>query len=310
MEVYARGDDCREKKSFKWIFRGNVVVPTGNPFSHDATNQQQPGDCEPHCCQWLGPNLKLLVEHILTVDDAGIIRHLEPAAVFLAQRQLDSMEAATNIAEHVIVLQPREFLIPGMIDLHIHAPQYAYTGTATDRPLMGADGWLETYTFPAERRLGDDLGLAVKVYDGVVRTTLRNGTTTAVYFATLDVEPCKLLVDCAINRGQRALVGKVCMDRNSPDDYCQSLEQNIRETEVLIEYIYSKAGKRKARVGDLKEMRLPLILPLVTPRFIPTCTPALLSALGEIAFRHDCHITSHISESVDEVALVDTWMRW
>jgi guanine deaminase len=47
---------------------------------------------------------------------------------------------------------------------------------------------------------------------------------------------------------------------------------------------------------------LPRILPLVAPRFIPTCSPALLKALGDIAKVHDCHITSHLSESHDEVA--------
>ena len=64
------------------------------------------------------------------------------------------------------------FLIPGLIDLHIHAPQFAYTGTATDRPLMGADGWLETYTFPAEAGLLQDPQLCQQVYNGVVQTTL------------------------------------------------------------------------------------------------------------------------------------------
>ena len=54
---------------------------------------------------------------------------------------------------------------------------------------MGPDGWLETYTFPAERRLGEDLHHAKSVYDAVVRAALKNGTTTAVYFATLDAEP-------------------------------------------------------------------------------------------------------------------------
>lgn len=37
-------------------------------------------------------------------------------------------------------LSESQFLLPGLVDTHIHAPQYAFTGTATDIPLME---WLE-----------------------------------------------------------------------------------------------------------------------------------------------------------------------
>jgi guanine deaminase len=33
-------------------------------------------------------------------------------------------------------VQPTQFLLPGFIDTHLHAPQYSYAGTATDTPLM------------------------------------------------------------------------------------------------------------------------------------------------------------------------------
>lgn len=158
---------------------------------------------------------------------------------------------------------------------------------------MGPDGWLETYTFPAEQSLGDDLDKAQHVYESVVRTTLNAGTTTAVYFATLHLDPCKVLVDICLKQGQRALVGKVCMDRNSPDNYIQSLEQNVEETVALVEYIYTRAGKETSR--------LPLVMPIVTPRFIPTCTPKLMQQLGTVAQKYNCHVQSHVSESEDEV---------
>ncbi|KAL7565555.1 hypothetical protein ACA910_003828 [Epithemia clementina (nom. ined.)] len=199
-----------------------------------------------------------------------------------------------------------ELLCPGMVDLHIHAPQYAFTGTATDRPLMGPKGWLETYTFPAEASLRDNPERCQAVYRGVVERTLRCGTTTAVYFATLHLDPCQTLVNIVKDVGQRALIGKVCMDRNSPEFYIQSLEQNLEETEVLIQYIHKTMGRRSERAviksGQSSPTELlPLVLPLVTPRFIPTCTPALMTGLGKLAAKYDCHITSHISESVDEV---------
>jgi guanine deaminase len=134
------------------------------------------------------------------------------------------------------------------------------------------------------------------VYKGVVNTTLQAGTTTAVYFATLHLEPCKVLVNVALELGQRALVGKVCMDRNSPDDYIQTKDQNVEETIALIRYIRAKAKSEKDTSPNL-----PLVMPIVTPRFIPTCTPELMIALGKVASTYNCHIQSHISESIDEV---------
>jgi guanine deaminase len=285
--------------NLKWIIRGNIVVPTGNPFRKSVQDEYKTTETmvetnEPHV-MWLGPGLKLLRDHVLTVENSGLIRHLLPYASFMSKFHVKDIDW-TNHSRFITLHPDYDFVCPGMIDLHIHAPQYAYTGTATDKPLMGNDGWLETYTFPAERRLKDDLPYAEKVYSKVVQSTLRQGTTTALYFATLDVEPCKVLVDCALQYGQRAIIGKVCMDRNSPTDYCQTLEQNIEETEELIQYIYKSQSK-----GCTTLFEMPLVLPVVIPRFIPTCTPALLTALGKIARKYACHITSHMSESIDEV---------
>jgi len=52
----------------------------------------------------------------------------------------------------IVRLKKGQILVPGFIDTHVHAPQYSFTGTATDKPLME---WLQEYTFPAERRLKD-----------------------------------------------------------------------------------------------------------------------------------------------------------
>jgi guanine deaminase len=117
-------------------------------------------------------------------------------------------------------------------------------GTATDRPLMGPEGRLFSYTFPAERSFRN-LDRARQVYRSVVRRTLDFGTTTSVYFATLDLEPTKILVDVALELGQRVLVGKVCMDRHSPDDYCDGLDENLADTMKLIEYIRSHPSQQQ-----------------------------------------------------------------
>jgi Amidohydrolase family len=350
-QCYNQGGGYESPRSFQWIFRGNIVVPTSNPFvfgasscatttdSNDEAIADTPtvtmkntpmasaddDDDDTSSVVWLGPGLKLLLDHVVAVDEIGIIRHVSPTQSFCSSYKESTPSCSISeflttlvpTVQHVVELSSYEFLCPGLIDLHIHAPQYAFTGTATDRPLLGPHGWLETFTFPAERRLATDAALAEHVYQSVVQTTLRHGTTTAVYFATLDLEPCQVLVNAAMQHDQRALIGKVCMDRHAPDTYFQTTEQNITETEALIHYIHDRAGQRPQRSQRSRQVpsatdgettttktRLPLILPLVTPRFIPTCTPQLLSALGGMAARYDCHVTSHISESRDEVAFV------
>ena len=42
-----------------------------------------------------------------------------------------------------------KLILPGFVDAHCHAPQYMFTGTGMDLPLLQ---WLEKYTFPCESR--------------------------------------------------------------------------------------------------------------------------------------------------------------
>ncbi|XP_041793728.1 guanine deaminase [Chelmon rostratus] len=177
--------------------------------------------------------------------------------------------------------------MPGMVDTHIHASQYSYAGTALDMPLLQ---WLSTYTFPVEACF-KDLEFAHRVYTQVVKRTLRNGTTTACYFATIHTDASLLLGKIANGFGQRALVGKVCMDRNnSARDYSETNQESQEETCRFIAELLSK--------------KYPLVKPVVTPRFAPTCTGALLGQLGAIAKNNNLHIQSHISENIEEMKLV------
>lgn len=106
-------------------------------------------------------------------------------------------------------------MLPGFVDCHIHAPQMPNIGLGMGRPLLE---WLQDYTFPLESQYSDEV-FAEKVYKKVVRNCLNVGTTTACYFATIHRRASEVLVDQAIEQGQRAFVGKVSMDQNSPDFY-------------------------------------------------------------------------------------------
>ncbi|XP_061673522.1 guanine deaminase [Syngnathoides biaculeatus] len=190
-------------------------------------------------------------------------------------------------ASAVTHLEKHEFFMPGMVDTHIHAPQYSYAGTALDLPLLE---WLNKYTFPVESRFKDK-NFAQKVYTQVVRRTLRNGTTTACYFATIHTDSSLLLGHIADNLGQRALVGKVCMDRNnSVKHYKETIQESLEETRRFI--------------AELLGKKYSLVKPVVTPRFVLSCSGALLGQLGQLAKNNNLHIQSHISENVEEVKIV------
>ena len=317
----------QQLSSFKWIIQGNLVVPTGNPFDEPREEQEddprtssedrerdghESSSSSPDSSSYiinLGPKLEIRVNYVIGIDYNGIIVIIEPASVFWDnyrenQQQHDGYIDLSSPSNQ----QQTSFVCPGLIDLHIHAPQYAFCGTGTDRPLMGDDGWLETYTFPVESRLKDDCCRTKQVYDAVVKRTLSFGTTTAMYFATIDVGPTKTLVDTTIQYGQRAIIGKVAMDRNSPLTYCQSTEQNLEGTREIISYIQNHPSPKQRRQQRTRDgsKALPLVLPMVVPRFIPTCTPELLEGLGKMVSQVQrqgqlCYVTSHVSESIDEV---------
>lgn len=179
-----------------------------------------------------------------------------------------------------------KLIMPGLIDCHIHAPQYVFAGCGFDLPLLE---WLNTYTFPAESKF-KEVDYAKRIYKAVVDRTLSSGTTTACYFATIHTPASHFLAEECKKRGQRAFIGKVSMDRNSPDFYIETTEDAI--------------SKAKEFVDSFKDPES-IVQPIVTPRFVPTCTPALMKGLHEIIEKHPhCLIQSHVSENLGEIAWV------
>ncbi|MEM9605670.1 MAG: guanine deaminase [Pseudomonadota bacterium] len=206
---------------------------------------------------------------VLRTDDAAYAPRLDDAK-------------RTN---RLVRLPNHTVLLPGLVDLHIHAPQWPQLGKALDVPL---EVWLQQYTFPLEARYRD-LAFAERVYDDMVGSLLAEGTTTAVYFATIHDAASRALADICLARGQRAFVGKVVMDNpdQCPDDYRDaSTEQALAESAAFIEYVRTLPGNSHATVQ-----------PIVTPRFIPSCTDTALKGLGDLAATTACHIQTHCSES-------------
>ncbi|XP_024201479.1 guanine deaminase isoform X4 [Pan troglodytes] len=230
---------------------------------------------------WTCP-MEVLRDHLLGVSDSGKIVFLEEAS----QQEKLAKEWCFKPCE-IRELSHHEFFMPGLVDTHIHASQYSFAGSSIDLSLLE---WLTKYTFPAEHRF-QNIDFAEEVYTRVVRRTLKNGTTTACYFATIHTDSSLLLADITDKFGQRAFVGKVCMDLNDTfPEYKETTEESIKETERFVSEMLQKNYSR--------------VKPIVTPRFSLSCSETLMGELGNIAKTRDLHIQSHVSENRDEVEAV------
>ena len=224
--------------------------------------------------------IEYLPAALIVVNPDGTIASLHPQG----SADHDRLAARHRAAGTLVTVPPGQFLLPGFIDLHVHAPQWPQLGLALDLPL---EEWLQKCTFPLEARFAD-LAFAEPAYESLVDALLANGTTTALYFASIHLAATKKLADICLRRSQRALIGRVAMDNpdQCPDFYrdasAQAAEADTRE---FMRYVHAMSGNEG------------LILPVITPRFIPSCTDDLLVRLGKLAQETGCHVQTHCSES-------------
>ena len=178
-------------------------------------------------------------------------------------------------------------LIPAMNDMHVHAPQYRNQGIAMDLELLQ---WLQNYTFPEEMKYADEV-YARRMYSRFIRDLWRFGTMRACVFATVHTESTRLLMRLFQEVGMGALVGKVAMNRNCPDGLMESVDEMVNGNEALISEFNVPNG---------------LVRPIITPRFVPSCTPDMLKACGELAAQYGLPVQSHLSENTSEIAWVQS----
>lgn len=173
-------------------------------------------------------------------------------------------------------------IIPGMNDLHCHAPQFRNLGMAMDKELIP---WLDNYTFPEEGKFRS-IEYSDKVYKNFIKEVCRHGTTRIAVFATVHKESSIRLMDLFKQSGLGALVGKVNMNINCTDDLLEDTEKSISDTEYILENYYNADE---------------LVNPIITPRFIPSCNSELLKSLGDLAIKYNVPTQSHLSENLGEI---------
>ena len=177
-------------------------------------------------------------------------------------------------------------IFPGMVDLHIHAPQYAFRGMCMDLELMD---WLNCYTFPEEEKY-QSLDYAEKAYGIFVEALKKSATTRSCIFATRHRYATELLMKLMEDSGLISYVGKVNMDRESS----AALTEESAEISAFTTFGWINAVKEK--FVNTK--------PILTPRFIPCCTDKLMEELREIQMAYGIPVQSHLSESKGEIDFV------
>lgn len=197
-------------------------------------------------------------------------------------QELPEQYAALPLLDH-----SGSLAVPGLTDLHVHAPQYAFRGLGMDLELLD---WLNTHTFPEESRYAEP-EYAGRAYRRFVEDVRRGPNTRACIFATIHQEATIHLMDLLEASGLCTMVGKVNMDRNSPDA--------LREA--------SASAAAKSTKSWLKEIkgRYQHTLPILTPRFIPSCSDQLMRELHMIQQIYGLPVQSHLSENQGEIA----WVR-
>ena len=216
--------------------------------------------------------------------DAYAPGYLTVAGGKIEQLTSDDPRPALRFAEYIDI--SHKTIMPGFVDTHVHLPQFAIMGIGSGELLS----WLNTYTYPEEARFADP-EYAAKISQQFFDALVANGTTTAVVYSSVHEEATDIAFCAARASGIRAFIGKVMMDRNSPDALLEETEQSI-----------SRSVRLFNKWDGAKEGRLRYIF---TPRFAAACSMQLMKRVGEIALERGAFVQSHLSENRHEVE----WVR-
>jgi guanine deaminase len=223
--------------------------------------------------------------HRHVVDGVLVVRDGRVAAFGEAATILPTLPVDMRIVDF-----RGKLIVPGFVDTHIH---YAQTDVIASYGAQLLE-WLDRYTFPAEGRFADHEH-AREVANFFVRELLRNGTTTAMVFATMHPVAVDAIFEAADACAMRLIAGKVLMDRNVPDAMRDTAEQGYADSAVLIERWH---GRRRLAYA-------------VTPRFAPTSTERQLELCGRLLDEHaGVFLQTHVAESRGEVAWVAELYPW
>ncbi|MCB9653926.1 MAG: 5'-deoxyadenosine deaminase [Deltaproteobacteria bacterium] len=217
-----------------------------------------------------------------------IIAVEEASAVSVAKGEASALppseELESSLLEEVIDCRG-QLVIPGLIQPHVHLCQTLFRGAADGLPLLD---WLKTRIWPFEAAHTAS-SIAASARLGVLEL-LRSGTTAILDMGS--VRHTEAIFEVCAETGIRATIGKAMMDvdHGQPAFLCETTERALGESLELADAWHGAAN------GRLRYA--------FAPRFVLSCSEALLVKTSRAAREHGLLFHTHASENVDETALV------
>jgi 5-methylthioadenosine/S-adenosylhomocysteine deaminase len=176
-------------------------------------------------------------------------------------------------------------VLPGLVQAHVHLCQTLVRGLAEDLPLLR---WLRERIWPLEAA-HDPASMGASARLGIAELLL-GGTTAVLDMGT--VHHTDALFGAAEAAGIRYTGGKAMMDTGEgiPPGLRETADGSLAESEALAGRWHGGAG------GRLRYA--------YCPRFVLSCSTALLRAAGQRAGAAGLLVHTHASEQLDEVAAV------
>ncbi|HRY26859.1 MAG TPA: guanine deaminase, partial [Geminicoccaceae bacterium] len=219
------------------------------------------------------------------IAGAAALVDIADGLLVIEAERIAAVGPATDLLEPDLEVThyPNALILPGLIDAHIHYPQTQVIGSYGTQLL----DWLQSYTFPAERRFADPAHCA-RTAGFFLDELLRHGTTTAVAYASVHPGSVDALCAEALARTMRLITGKVMMDEG-PEGLRDTAQSGYDDSQALIARWHGQG-----RIGYA-----------VTPRFAVTSSAAQLEAAGALLREHpDCWLQTHLAENHAEIAEV------
>lgn len=193
--------------------------------------------------------------------------------------------AQENLNKRIKTNLFQAILLPGMIDCHVHLPQFSAIGTAKGELL----DWLNNYIFKLESKFSDE-EFAKKQSEMFFDSIIKEATTTALVYGSSFVNACDISFEVAKEKGIRLYMGNTLMDRNVPEQLISSKDVILNNTNYLIDKWHKNENSRLNYA--------------LTPRFAASCSSELMLEISKLAHKKSLIIQTHLSENKKEIEYV------
>jgi guanine deaminase len=222
------------------------------------------------------------------VSESNSVRYIPDGLLIVENGKVVDIGAYDRLHDRYVDVSvtayPNKLITPGFIDTHVHYPQLEIIASYGEQLLE----WLNKYTFPTEGKFKDK-AYAQKISSLFLDELIKNGTTTALVFATVHTQSVDAFFEEAHRRNLRMIAGKVLMDRNAPGSLMDTPQRAYEESKALIQKWHNHDR----------------LLYAITPRFAITSTDEQLRIAGKLLEEFpDVYLHTHLSENVQEVEWV------